>query len=100
MDHGRLAPSLFSLGDVLDAMALAFPSDLVEVWRRELLDAPGAPGTFSLTDGMLLILAAASQEHAAKVVGVRPDLAEQVARVRIDPEAYLETVRREFEEQA
>ena len=51
----------------------------------------------SITDGMLLILAALSEGSATRVVDCRPDLQEAVADVRVNPAEYLARMRAEFE---
>ena len=91
-----LAP--FTSTELFDALALVMPAGLVRLYRRDMADGSDTPGTASVTDGMLLILAAVSEGHAARVVAHRPDLREQVAAVRADPAGFLESERMRWSE--
>lgn len=91
-----LAP--FTMSELLDALALVVPAGLVGLYRRDMADRPDTPGTASVTDGMLLILAAVSEGHAARVAEHRPDLREQVRAARADPAGFLESERMRWSE--
>ena len=92
-------PAPFTKTELFSALELVMPADLVEMQRNELREWPDEPGTLPIGDDMLLILAAVSESHAARVVSFRPDLREQVAGVRADPAAFLESRRMPSEEE-
>lgn len=93
---GQSARPPFTNAEVLDAFALVMPGEMAEAARRESNVAPGEPCAFWVSDSILLVLAAASDDLARRVAGFRPDLRERVSEVRRDPEAYIQAMRTEF----
>ena len=89
--RGTLAP--FTKTELLEALAAVMPAEAVEEFRTDLRDFPDEPDTMTITDGILLVLAALSDEYARRVIEVRPDLRDGVAAVRENPAAHLERVR-------
>lgn len=75
------------------ALLLAMPQEEATMFVHLVFDNPHPAGV-NIMDGDLLLVAALSDDAAARVVKYRPRLAEQVRRIRADPEAFLADVRR------
>jgi hypothetical protein len=91
--RGTLAP--FTKTELLDGLAAVMPPDAVEEFRIDLRDLPDEPGLMTISDGMLLILAALSSDYGERVIRARPELRDEVLAVRADPAAFLERARRQ-----
>ncbi|HEX2204105.1 MAG TPA: hypothetical protein VHG91_12430 [Longimicrobium sp.] len=83
----------FTNGEVLHALSLVMPAQIVEGARMHQEGGVNDPCTFWVSDGMLLVLAAISEVGAQRVVGYRPDLASKVAEIRQDPNGYINSAR-------
>lgn len=92
-DHREYLIPPFTNREVLQALALVMPADGVEAIRSEAMPALDAPCTASMPVSTLLLLATISEEFAGRIVEHRPDLRDDVARVRRDPAAYVEAHR-------
>ena len=93
MNETRVTLAPFTKAELLDALAAVMPAQAVEEFRADLRDFADEPGRMTITDGMLLVLAALSEEYGQRVIGVRPDLSDRVSVVRANPAAHLERVR-------
>lgn len=79
----------FTNAEVLEAFAAVMPAGEVAGLREEIGANFSDPCRFAISDGMYLVMAALSPEYAQRVVACRPDLAEQVAKVRHHPQEFL-----------
>jgi len=92
----RITVGPFTKTELLEAMAAVMPVEVVQLYRAELSEVLEEEARMSITDPMLLILAALSEGGAERLLEARPDLRDQVADVRADPAAYLARMRAEF----
>lgn len=92
-DTRKLPP--FTNSEAVDAIALVMPPEVARSARAQCGHFPDTPCMFWISDGMLLVLAAMSDDLARRVAGFRPDLAPKVEEVREDPAGYIEKVRGE-----
>ena len=88
----------FTNGEVLHALSLVMPDEMVAAARRESGASPAEPCIFWMSDSILLVLATISDDFAGRVTGFRPDLRQRVDEVRHDPVGYIQALKAMFQE--
>jgi hypothetical protein len=88
----------FTNGEVLHALSLVMPDEIVAAARRESNASPAEPCTFWVSDSILLVLATISDDFASRVTEFRPDLRQRVDEVRHDPAVYIQALRAGYQE--
>lgn len=82
----------FTRDEYLQALSVIMPATEAEMIAAGLYDDPEVIG-MAVADLDLMLLAAHSEDAAARVAAYRPGLAAEVRRLREDPAAFLAMMR-------
>lgn len=91
-DRSDVSP--FTRREAAAALALIMPRDVARIAAWKMFRAlRKGEGGFTFAGDTVLLLAVASDDAAARLVAMRPDLREEVERVRADPAAFVRSLK-------